>query len=423
MSVLNNKPAVVGLIFVFLFVGMGVGYFGLQAVAPMNPGLSGSQQIVFLAPLTGELADYAQNSKVAAEFAVTQVNNWLAHNMSESWSLTLTTVDTGLDPNQALTKMQTFAGVQFFMGPMSSAEVKGVKQYADSNKLLVISPSSTSPAIALPNDYVLRYCPSDAYQGLALARLLNTANVTNVVITWRGDSWGDGLENATATSFQALGGTVKESVRYDPTTSDFTTAASTLASDVSAVQGGGVALKNIGVLSISFAEIVGYMTAADSKSVLKQVNWFGSDGDVNLPGILTDPTAGPFAKHANFTCSQASPQESPYFDQVRNHVNATLGRVPDSYAYFSYDVIWTLALGLEQVKSYSAEKVKGVLPSVIEHYYGASGAFTLNANGDRAPGNYDLWTVLGSGSTQVWTKTGLWHGVLDTITWTTNPYV
>lgn len=413
-----NKPTVVGLILVFLFLGVSVGYFGLQTVAPLSPGLLGAQQVVFLAPLTGELADYAANSKVAAEFAVTQVNAWLKNNMSESWSLALTTVDTGLDPNQALAKMQTFSGVQFFMGPMSSAEVKGVKQYADSNKLLVISPSSTSPALALPNDYIFRYCPSDAYQGLALARLLKTANITNLVITWRGDSWGDGLKNATEVSFQALGGTVKESVRYDPSTTDFTTSANTLAADVSAVQGGGVAFKHIGVLAISFAEIVSYMTAANSHSALTQVNWFGSDGDVNLPSLLTDPTAHPFASHANFTATQASPQESPFFDEVRAKVNATLGRVPDSYAYFSYDIIWTLALALEQVKSYSAEKVRAVLPSVIEHYYGASGAFTLNANGDRAPGNYDLWTVVGT----AWIKTGLWHGVGDIVTWTKNPY-
>lgn len=418
MSMLNNKPAVVGLILVFLFVGMGVGYFGLQAVAPLNPGLTGPQQVVFLAPISGELADYAQNSKVAAEFAVSQVNDWLAHNMSESWSLVLKTEDTGLDPNHALGIMQTYAGTQFFMGPMSSAEVKGVKQYADSNKLLVISPSATSPALALPNDYVLRYCPSDAYQGLALARLLKTANVTNLVITWRGDSWGDGLKNATEVSFEALGGTVTESVRYQESTSDFTVAASTLASDVGIVRDGGVALNHIGVLAISFAEIVSYMTAASSKPVLTQVNWFGSDGDVNLPSLLTDPTARPFASNANFTCTQASPEESPFFDEVRAHVNETLGRVPDSYAYFSYDIVWTLALALEQVKSYSAEKVKAVLPSVIEHYYGASGPFTLNANGDRSPGNYDLWTVVGS----EWIKTGLWRGFTDTIAWTANPY-
>ncbi|MGQ4832766.1 MAG: ABC transporter substrate-binding protein [Candidatus Asgardarchaeia archaeon] len=427
MSGVLKKTSVVVVLFIVLFVsGVGVGYFagvsttsGAQGQA--NSGLSGDVKVVFLAPLTGVLSTYGENSKQAALLAAQEVNDWLAAR-GESWRLDLIVDDTATDPTTALSKLQSWhgAGVQLFVGPMSSGEVSELKSYADSNHLLVISPSSTSPALSLPGDYIFRYCPDDFIQGPAIARLMWEAGVRHAVVTWRGDTWGDGLENATKNAFIKLGGQVHEAVRYDPNLTDFPTQASSLADAVQSLINDGVPKSEIGVLAISFEEIVPYMEDAASYDVLKEVNWFGSDGTALLSSLLENDVAGSFAAAVNFTSTIFAPGVSPKFEHVRDYINKTLGRTPDSYAYNTYDIVWTLALALEAVDQYNATAVKEVLPSIVENYFGASGWFKLNENGDRAFADYNLWAVQSVSGEVQWVFIGVWRGATDQIEWKQN---
>jgi branched-chain amino acid transport system substrate-binding protein len=107
-----------------------------------------------------------ENDKVALELAVSDVNEWLT-SLGKPWRVKLIVEDTATDPKTALDKVQALhgRGVKIFIGPMSSAEVSEVKSYADANGLLIISQSSTSPALSIPNDSILRFCPTDAAQG------------------------------------------------------------------------------------------------------------------------------------------------------------------------------------------------------------------------------------------------------------------
>ncbi|OYT68067.1 MAG: hypothetical protein B6U65_00505, partial [Candidatus Wolframiiraptor sp. EX4484-121] len=112
-------------------------------------GLTGEIPIGALLPLTGVLASFGQNNKVAAEIAVEEVNDFL-EKMGAGWRLKLYVEDTETKPSVALEKLMALhsKGVKVVIGPMASAGVKALKEYADSNKILVVSPSSTSPALA-----------------------------------------------------------------------------------------------------------------------------------------------------------------------------------------------------------------------------------------------------------------------------------
>ena len=98
-----------------------------------------------------------------------------------------------------------------------------------------------------------------------------------------------------------------------------------------------------------------------------------------------------------------------------------LNRETDSYSYGTYDIVWSLALAIDQV-GYDPEKVKDILPEVADkrtELYGASGHIVLNENGDRAFADYDLWLINDKGE---WEKVGVWRGETDTIEWMRNPY-
>ncbi|MFW9887294.1 MAG: ABC transporter substrate-binding protein [Candidatus Thorarchaeota archaeon] len=414
---LDNKGVLAVLIIVVLAGGLAGGWFiGQMGVGPAGPtGLQGEQTIVFLAPLTGALSTYGENSVEAAEYAETQVNAWLTER-GEAWSLNLVIEDTATDPTQADSKMRTWhgQGVEIFVGPMSSGEVTQLKSYADSNALLLISPSSTATSLSLPDDSIFRFCPDDYIQGPAIAEMLLDKGINEVIATWRGDAWGDGLKDAVETGY---GSTFADEVRYAPTTTDFPTEASSLADAVQAAITGGADPSEVAVLAISFEEIIPYMEDADSYPVLKTVQWFGSDGTCLLSSLSDHATAGPFADTVNFTNTIFAPGASAKYLDVQNHINTELGRIPDSYSYNTYDIVWTVAMALDAVNEYSAAAVKAALPGLVDNYYGASGLFSLNANGDRANADYDLWAVT-TGTPAAWVKVGTYSSNLGMIIWT-----
>ena len=422
------------LFIVGLIIGAAIGYGAVMAMAPPKPtgppappGLTGDVEVVFLCPLTGVLSTYGENNKAAAELAAKEVNEWLEAR-GEAWRLKLIVEDSATDPTTSLSKLKSWhgKGVLFFIGPMASGCVKELKAYADANKILVISPSSTSPALSIPDDFVYRYCPDDTIQGPGIARLMWEAGIRHVIPTWRGDAWGDGLSDATKAAFIKLGGTWHDeyAVRYDPALTDFPTQAASLKDAVEALVAGGVPKEEIGILAISFEEIVPYMEDAAEYPILSEVNWVGSDGTCLLSALVEHEVAGPFAAKVKFTNTIFAPGVSPKFEHVKEYCKTTLGREPDSYAYATYDIVWTLAIALDLVNAYDAEKVRDVLPSVVENYFGASGWFKLNENGDRAFADYNLWTVTVDPTTGEvkWEMTGVYSGATDTISWITPIY-
>ncbi len=430
-AILARKAVVAGLLIVFLLVGLGIGYVAappkieIKEVIVEVPPKPEVYKVVWLCPLTGVLGTYGENSKAATELAVKEVNEWL-EKMKAPWRLEIIFEDTVTDPPTALAKLKTWhgLGVKFFIGPMSSGEVKACKDYADANKLLLISPSSTSPALSIPDDWIFRFCPDDAIQGPAIARMIWDAGVRHVIVTWRGDPWGDGLREYTDAAFVKLGGIIYKEydIRYDPGAKDFPVEAAMLEGYVKALLDKGIPKKEIGILAISFEEITMYMEDAAAYPLLREILWFGSDGTVLCEPLVKHPIAAKFAADTKFINTITAPELAKYprFDLVKAHVEKVLGRTPDPYAYITYDIVWTLAYAFNIV-GYKPEEVRDILPKVVEtwsFYHGASGPIVLNVHGDKAWSDYDLWIIMEvAPGVFKWEKVGIWKGGIDKITW------
>lgn len=386
-------------------------------------GLQGEVPIGALLTLTGVLSSYGENSKVALELAEEEINAWLEAR-GEAWRVKIYIEDTATDPKTALDKIMTLhgRGIRFIIGPMTSAEVSEVKSYADANEILVVSQSSTSPALAIPDDWVYRYCPTDVIQGPAAARLAYEQGIRYLVQVWRGDTWGDGLAHATEESFLALlekegaEGGVEEGIRYDPAAKEFSAEAAKLAEIVGRMMDQYGADK-VGVSYIAFEEAVAFFAAAKAYPVLEQVKWIGSDGTAGLAPLVTEPDAAEFAVKTEFISPIFTAAVSPAMERVKARVQEKLGRTPDTYAYAAYDIAWTLALALEAVDAYDPAAVKAVLPDILKNYYGATGNFELNEDGDRAFADYELWVPWPTDGEYEWKVAGVYHAAIDTIEW------
>ncbi len=417
----STAIAVVAVI-VALLIGVGIGFAVAPAVLPAvgagAKGPSGEIPIGAILPLSGVLATFGENNKVAAETAVEDVNAFLAK-AGANWKLKLLVEDTETKPDVALEKLMSLyaKGVKAVVGPMASASVKNLKEYADSNKIVVISPSSTAPALGIPDDYIFRFCPTDLIQGPIGPKFAKQVGVTHIIFVWRGDAWGDGLEAEAKKTAESLGLTVAAEIRYAPEATEFSAEAATLADKVNELISSGVSADKIMVELIAFEEAKMLLLAVADYDVLSQVKWFGSDGTAKSAALLEEPKVAEFSAKVRFVNPIFTPTKTPKFQELTEKIKAKLGRTPEAYAYDTYDAIWAIALSIMATGKYDGEAIKNVLPDVVSRYYGASGFIPLNEAGDRAYADYELWEIVKTDGGYEWKATGVYSFATDTVTW------
>jgi len=386
-------------------------------VTPAASMLSGDVPIGALLPLTGQLASYGAQCKEAFLLAVDDVNAWLQQ-LGKPWRLKPIVEDTGTDPNTALNKLMDLAanGVKVVVGPMASSEVKNVKSFADSNKILVISQSSTSMELAIPGDFIYRITAPDKYQGIAIAHILWERGIRYIVPIWRGDTWGDGLVNYTKAEFISICNSVgggncgfADGIRYDPKATEFSVEVANLANIVTNYVNK-YGSDKVGVLAISFEEIANIFTEAVKYPVLGEVKWEGSDGTYGTSKLIEDPTLAEFTVRTQFWNTMAAPGESPLKEHVRQKLLQKFGQEPIPYAYFTYDAVWATALAIDHVGRYDGEAIKNAIPLILKTFIGASGHFELDENGDRATTDYTIATVVKAGDKYTWKEIGGYIG-------------
>jgi len=409
---------------VTIIIGLVVGILIYPVIFPEEEaaaaGLTGEIKLGALLSLTGDLATFGENEQLAAELAVTHVND-LLETLGANWTLTIVPEDTATTPSLALEKIESFnaRGIELIIGPLASSEVRAIKSYADSNKILVISQSSTAPDLAIPGDYIFRFVATDKLgQGPAMGRIMYGDGKRYIIPVWRNDAWGLGLKDAGKAKFVTeLGATFLEGIGYAEDATEFSTEASNLATKVTdAVDLYGA--DDVAVWHISFEEVNAFFTAADDYPVLSTVKWYGSDGTAVSDAMLQDQAVIDFAMDVSYPNTIFAPTVSDKFEMVRQHGLTQLGRELDSYSYIIYDIVWAYALCLLTVDKYDAEAIREVLPTITELMFGASGWITLDDTGDRMAGDYDIWQIKEtSPGVFGWEKTGKYILASDSVEW------
>ena len=343
-----------------------------------------------LLPATGDLASHGSENRIALEFAVEDFNEYLAEK-GAGWRMNLVAEDTQSNPVVALEKIQSLnsKGIKYTLGPETSAETRNVMSYADSNDMIILSPSSTSPRLAVA-DNVFRFVPDDTQQGRVIATLLAERGIKVAVPIYRGDVWGDGLFESTRASFVEVGGMVAEGIRYSPEITTFSTEAGVLSSAVEeqlADYGDG----EVGVLVMGFDEVVHLFNSATEYDSLGAVPWFGADANAGAAPLVDDARSAEFATRTGFVATQFAASDNEVSDMLRADFVELTGSTPNNnYVFSSYDSLWVLGLSMEEV-GFDALDIREQIPATGLSYAGALG---LNDAGDLAISDYELWSVI-----------------------------
>src|SRR5207249_8635612 len=157
--------------------------------------------------------------------------------------------DTQLDPSRALDAIMDLdrRGVKIVIGPQSSAEVAIIKPYADAHNILVISQGSTASSLAIAGDNIFRFCPNDMREAEAIVALMWHDGIRTIVPLWRNDAGNNGLHDSVKADFEKLGGTVTTGYQYQPTTTDFSAATTSVASQITTLLIAGADPNSVGI--------------------------------------------------------------------------------------------------------------------------------------------------------------------------------
>ena len=345
-----------------------------------------------LSSLTGDLSVHGIDIKIAAELATSDFNDYL-EKLGYDWRLNLVIEDTQTDPIVALEKLQSLnsKGIKIVLGPPTSAEIRNIKSYVDSNNILLVSPSSTASSLAI-NDNIFRLISDDRKHSLVVAKFLHQNDIKAVIPMYRGDVWADGVYENVGKVFTELGGVYDEGIRYSPEATVFSTEVLILSNKVSELLQS-YSSDEIAILLISFSEAVHIMNAANQYEELKKIHWMGSEGSSNDDLIAQDPISAKFSEEVLFITPQNRVAENSKYYHVRDRVMNITGSVPNIYAYSSYDSVWLVGQSVLQTGTRDASALVETLPEIGKHHSGSIGPIILNDAGDLAIFNYELWNI------------------------------
>ena len=315
-----------------------------------SPAQSAPLKIGALMSFTGDLSKFGPPIFNGAELAVSEIN---ASGGVLGNQVQLARADDGTSPQQGVTEARRLVDVekvQAIVGGLSSGvSLQVAETVSGPDKILQISPASTSPGLtdANDNDFLFRTTISDAAQGLVLAQLANDAAITEVCTMYINNAYGKGLSNAFTTEFQAIGGTVTDQVPHE-------SAQGTYASELQRCKGAqalaaiaypesaGVFLRE--ALEQSITQEFLFVDCTKSDKMLDQLGWDNFDGVKGTsPGNLPTEGSGSFAER--YKAKYGPLPELPYIKEA-------------------YDAVYLIALSAEAAGSTDATAMRDKLRDV-----------------------------------------------------------
>lgn len=180
---------------------------------PLPPLIVGN-----LNSFTGPLAEFGGPLRNSVELAASHVNR--AGGVGGA-SMVIISRDTAVNPVQGTDSARALVDVEnvaAIVGALSSGVTIAVANSVTVPKdTLLISGASTAPGISVldDDDLLFRTTPSDAAQGVVLARLANEQGYEKVGIMYINNAYGEGLADQFETSFNELGGEVTARVPHE----------------------------------------------------------------------------------------------------------------------------------------------------------------------------------------------------------------
>jgi branched-chain amino acid transport system substrate-binding protein len=258
-------------------------------------------------------------------------------------------------------------GVRLLIGAVSSPVTLRIAPLCQSRRAILLSPTSSSPAITSAGDFIYRNYPSDTLEGTSLADFARDLGFRRVAILAVENEYGGGLSRVFAERFEGETRQVIRSLAYRE-------------GDVEAYGHLAEQLRN---LSPDGVYVAGY--ADDTAGILRALREAGVRAVVLGTSSMTAEAlrrAGEAAEGFVFPETSFDPQSAR--PAARSFVAAYRARFhedPDGFVAHAHDALKLLVVAMEREGSSDPESVRRGL-NAIEDYPGAAGPVAFDENGD-----------------------------------------
>jgi branched-chain amino acid transport system substrate-binding protein len=419
-----------GFVIAALLIGIIIGYGVSSLLAPPSTSTAGTMltgviPIGVAKALTGSIGPTGLQMRESLLMSADDVNAWL-NATGQHFSLNLRDYveDTASDPSISLEKVQALAakGVHIIFGPDGTANVRNCQGYIDSNHILTFATWSTGALPRVPSqNYIFRLAPTNVYQAKAASYLFASYGIKDMIAV--GNHIADNSEMlGYMNTFYVgqLGGHIDGPVWYEFTATDFSAPASALNDlAVAAIKQYGAG--NVAIYAMSFGEITGLLQAASTYPTLMSLLWVSTDAVAQMTPVITQ--AGKIAAHVVLPSTIFGSTESSYYWNITSRLQARLHAFPSAYAVADYDAVWLLAHLMVDTQSADPVVLKPNVIPEAQHMFGASGWMALNADGDRAQADFDIFAVVVNATTSqpAWEKVAAFSSATQSIVWFVNP--
>jgi len=276
-------------------------------------------------------------------------------------------------------------GIDLIIGHPWSGQCLESLNYVNTNNMLLISGSSTSPALAIPNDRLFRTSPHRDELVFPLAEMWETWGVEYVLtiqISWWGNGFDDFEHELGIRGIESLG---KIMYSEDGDYEDKLIEANEIITEAITAYG----VDRVGIQFISGDEIVQLQTEAADYPNLIDVIWMTAEEGPRSTTILDE--AGEWATQTrHFNPLMTIDETSILYQEFVEKYYALTEEMPGHYTMKQYDACWLLAETIIETNSTDAGVIADNLIPISDSIYGLSGCLALDENGDRLPRLYDI---------------------------------
>jgi branched-chain amino acid transport system substrate-binding protein len=266
----------------------------------------------------------------------------------------------------AVTKLINQSKVVAVLGEVSSSRSLAAAPICQSNKVPMISPSSTNPRVTQVGDYIFRVCFIDPFQAPVMAKFAaNTLKVRKVaILTDVRNDYSIGLQTFFRQNFKSLGGEIVAEQSYSEGDSDFR-----------------AQLTQIKATNPEAIYVPGYYTevatiARQARELGITVPLLGGDGwdSPKLFEIGGEALDGCYISN-HYSVDDPSPAIQKFVADYKKKYS----QVPDALAALGYDAAKILADAIRRAGSTDGAKIRDALKTVKD-FVGVTGTITINAD-------------------------------------------
>ena len=315
--------------------------------------------------LTGGIATFGISTKNASEMAFDEINK---KGGVLGKQIKLLVEDDQSKPEEAgtaVTKLINQDHVVAMLGHVASSHSLAAAPICQSNKVPMITPSSTNPRVTQVGDYIFRVCFTDTFTGEVVAKFVYDtlkAKKVAILVDVRSD-YSVGLQTFFGEAYKRRGGEIVANQSYSQGDSDFR-----------------AQLTQIKATNPDAIYVPGYYTEVGTivhqgRELGITVPFVGSDG-WDSPKLWE--IGGEALNGCYFSNHYSTDDPNPAVQKFVNDYKTKYGQVPDALAALAYDAARILADSFTRAGSTDGDKVRKAIGSTKD-FPGVTGAITINA--------------------------------------------